>query len=149
MKILITGANGPLGSRVAIHLAGPGRTVIGLSRKNAPPSFSGEWRTVNLLNADAVKACFADVEAVVHCASNVQNPDEDVQAMKYLIAANKETGFHLVYVSICGIEQAAAVLQYYAMKIHNEEIHARAVFRTRSCASRSSIRFCRCYCRTR
>ena len=121
MKILITGANGPLGSRVAMHLAGPGRTVIGLSRKSVPANFGGEWRIVNLLNADAVKTCFADVQTVVHCASNVNNPDEDVQAVQNLIAASKNTGFHLVYVSICGIEQAAAVLEYYAMKIRNEE----------------------------
>jgi len=120
-KFLITGANGPLGSRVAVHLQGPERTVIGLSRKSAPAGFSGEWRTADLLDADAVKACFADVQVVVHCASNVQNPDEDVQALKNLITASKESGFHLVYVSICGIEQAAAALEYYAMKLRNEE----------------------------
>ena len=121
MKLLITGANGPLGSRVAVYLAGPGRTVTGLSRKSAPANFNGEWRTCNLLDAPAVKACFADVQVVVHCASNVQNPDEDVRALKNLIAASRDTGFHLVYVSICGIEDAAAVLEYYAMKIRNEE----------------------------
>ena len=121
MEFLITGANGPLGSRVAIHLAGPNRTIIGLSRKSAPANFSGEWRVANLLDADAVMTCCADVQTVVHCASNVHNPDEDVQAVQNLIAASKRFGFHLVYVSICGIEQAAAVLEYYAMKICNEE----------------------------
>ena len=128
IQLLITGANGPLGLRVARHLEGRGLTVIGLSRKSAPANFNGEWRTANLLDAEAVKACFADVQIVVHCASNVQNSDEDVQALNNLIAVSKETGFHLVYVSICGIEQAAAVLGYYAMKMRNEEtLRARGV----------------------
>jgi uncharacterized protein YbjT (DUF2867 family) len=136
MKFLVTGANGPLGARVAAHLAGQGRTVIGLSRKSSPANFFGEWRTSNLLDADAVRTCFADVQVVVHCASNVQNPEEDVQALKNLMAASQETGFHLVYVSICGIEQAAAVLEYYAMKIRNEEaLRASGVPHTIVCIS--------------
>jgi uncharacterized protein YbjT (DUF2867 family) len=127
-NLVITGANGPLGSLVARHLSATDLKVIGLSRKNAPAGFAGDWRICNLLDARQVKECFADIQSVVHCASNVQNPDEDVQAMHNLIEASKQSGFHLVYVSICGIEKAASVLEYYRTKIRNEEtLHASGV----------------------
>jgi uncharacterized protein YbjT (DUF2867 family) len=119
--IVITGANGPLGSLVARHLDASGHEVIGLSRKGAPSGFTGNWRTCDLLNATAVRERLPDARIVVHCASNVQNPYEDVQALHNLIEACRESELHLVYVSICGIEQAAGALEYYAMKVRNEE----------------------------
>ena len=59
---------------------------------------------------------------VVHCASNVQNPDDDARALNHLVTASQAHAFHLVYVSICGIEKAAEVLDYYKVKLRNEEV---------------------------
>jgi uncharacterized protein YbjT (DUF2867 family) len=58
---------------------------------------------------------------VVHCASNVQRPQDDATAIDCILDASKRRNTHIVYVSICGIEEASKYLEYYKVKIRNEE----------------------------
>ena len=60
--IVVSGANGPLGSLVAKHLNASDHRVIGLSRKSAPAGFPGGWRTCDLLNPRAVREPLKIVE---------------------------------------------------------------------------------------
>ena len=120
-RVLITGANGPLGRKVADNLSRAGALVTGLSRKAAPAGFPGGWTSCDLLQRDAVLSALTSQEVVVHCASNVQNPQDDVDALDHLIAASRALGGRrIVYVSICGIDAAAETSAYYKMKIRNE-----------------------------
>jgi uncharacterized protein YbjT (DUF2867 family) len=129
--VLVTGANGPLGSLVAEDLIQAGYSVTGLSRKNAPRAFKGNWRSCDLLNGEQVRNALEGVNVVVHCASNAQRPQDDAAVVDHLIAASKTSDIHIVYVSICGIEEASKHLEYYKVKIRNEEtIHSSGVSHT-------------------
>lgn len=121
-NILVTGANGPLGARVA-SLLGRENAVTGLSRNLAPVEFTGSWKECDLSNRGQVYAALSDQQIVVHAASSVQHPDLDVEAQQNLIdAVRSYRDVHIVYVSICGIEEAAKHSLYYAMKIKNEQM---------------------------
>lgn len=121
-NILVTGANGPLGARVAA-LLGRENSVTGLSRKSAPVDFIGSWKECDLSNRAQVHAALSDQQVVIHAASSVQQPDLDVEAQRNLIdAIRSHRDVHIVYVSICGIEVAAKHSPYYAMKIRNEQM---------------------------
>ena len=122
-RILITGANGPLGLRVAEHAASEGASVTGTSRKAAPAGFQGDWKRCDLLDMKQVAGALGGEDVVVHCASNVQNPQDDADALDNLVAASRAAGnVHLVYVSICGIERAANYSPYYKVKVRNEAV---------------------------
>jgi uncharacterized protein YbjT (DUF2867 family) len=120
-QILVTGANGSLGSLVAEDLIRAGYSVTGLSRKDAPKAFKGNWRSCDLLDGEQVRHALEGVNVVVHCASNLQKPQDDGTVVDHLVAASMTRDFHIVYVSICGIEEASKHLEYYKVKIRNEE----------------------------
>ena len=129
--VLVTGANGPLGSLVAEDLIQAGYSVTGLSRKDAPKAFKGNWRSCDLLDGEQVRRALEGVDAVVHCASNVQRPEDDATVVDHLVAASKTSDIRIVYVSICGIEEASKHLEYYKVKIRNEEkLHLSGVSHT-------------------
>jgi len=129
--VLVTGANGPLGSLVAEDLIQAGYSVTGLSRKDAPRDFKGNWRSCDLLNGEQVRNALEGVNVVVHCASDAQRPQDDAAVVDHLVAASKTNDIHIVYVSICGIEEASKHLEYYKVKIRNEEkIHSSGVLHT-------------------
>lgn len=73
MKILITGATGKVGSRLARRLALQGKDVRALVRDtaHAAPLREGGIELVegDLLDADSLAAAVRGVEAVVHCAA--------------------------------------------------------------------------------
>jgi nucleoside-diphosphate-sugar epimerase len=71
MKILITGATGKVGSRLAKRLAQRGDQVRALVRE---PSRATDLKGIELAvgdlqNADSLEAAVRDVEAVIHCAA--------------------------------------------------------------------------------
>jgi len=71
MLVLVTGANGFLGSRVAAHLRNQGMRVRGLVRR--PESLAentvDEVTTGDLGDPESLRAAASDVDAVVHCAN--------------------------------------------------------------------------------
>ena len=121
-RALVTGANGPLGARVASCLSNAGAVVTGLSRQASPAAFLGKWCICDLLDGDAVRASLTAQDLIVHCASNVSNPQDDANALNNLLSASRLLGnVRIIYVSIAGIDGAAKVSPYYAMKLRNEE----------------------------
>ncbi len=73
MKILVTGATGKVGSRLAKRLAQRGDHVRALVRDPARAAALREYRIDlvqgDLLDADSLAAAVRDVDAVVHCAA--------------------------------------------------------------------------------
>lgn len=76
--VLVTGANGFVGSRIAQYLAGRGARVRGLVRRTEPlPELEGagvELARGDIMDAAAMGAAVAGADAVVHCAAYV-GPD--------------------------------------------------------------------------
>jgi uncharacterized protein YbjT (DUF2867 family) len=108
---------------VAEYAAGAGASVTGASRKAAPAGFQGSWKTCDLLDVNQVTSAIAEQDVVVHCASNVQNPQDDANVLDNLVTASRAVeNIHLVYVSICGIENSANYSSYYKVKVRNEVV---------------------------
>jgi uncharacterized protein YbjT (DUF2867 family) len=69
--------------------------------------FGGDWVQADLMDAAAVTSAVAKADTVVHCASTPLTPTNDPFAIQHLISAPKSARAQLVYVSICGIEEAS------------------------------------------
>src|SRR5689334_22368705 len=71
MRILVTGANGLVGSRLCALLARQGHYVVGASRGERRTSGEFEFRSCELTHAEEVREVFDDVrpEVVIHPAS--------------------------------------------------------------------------------
>jgi UDP-glucose 4-epimerase len=85
MKILLTGATGKVGSRLAVHLARRGDLVRALVRD---PQRAAQLETDrielvkgDLLDAGSLTAVVSGVDAVVHCAAFFRGATRE-QAMK-------------------------------------------------------------------
>ena len=125
-RILITGANGPLGCEVSGIAVSEGMSIVGSSRNMVPAGFPGEWRQFDLLNQASVSEALEGIDIVIHCASVVAHPEQDTAALTCLISAAQIHKCRLNYVSICGIDEAAQFLPYYRMKVDNEEMLLRS-----------------------
>ncbi|MGQ0506058.1 MAG: dTDP-4-dehydrorhamnose reductase [Myxococcaceae bacterium] len=111
MKLLVTGANGLVGSRLSALAAGKGHDVLALGR--GPKRFAADvaYASVDLTDATAVNAALARhrPDAVVHPASmtEVDRCEKDplgayagnVTATENVAKACREHGAHLVHVS--------------------------------------------------
>ncbi|HZH18436.1 MAG TPA: SDR family oxidoreductase [Archangium sp.] len=111
MRILITGANGLVGSRTCLLLAQQGHEVVGLGRGER--RVSGSWRYLpcELTREQEVSTLFAEAspEAVIHCASMTEvdacerEPGlafaANVEATAFVARASRRAGAHLVHVS--------------------------------------------------
>ncbi len=111
MRLLVTGANGLVGSRVCHLLAEQGHEVVGTGR--GPRRAPGSWRYLpaDLAREPEVAAAFeaATPEAVIHCASMTEvdacekAPEQahaaNVDAVAFVARAARRTGAHLVHVS--------------------------------------------------
>lgn len=111
MRIIVTGSNGLVGSRLARQLEHAGHSVLGLSR-TAPASGGPKLFTaVDLVEAAGVRAAFEAFtpEAVIHTASMTEvdaceTAPERAYAANVVAAANvaqasRAAGAHLVHVS--------------------------------------------------
>jgi dTDP-4-dehydrorhamnose reductase len=111
MRILVTGANGLVGSRTCHLLVEQGHEVVGLGRGERRAT--GSWRYVpcELTREQEVSAAFADAspEVVIHCGSMTEvdacerEPElafaANVDATAYVARASCRAGAHLVHVS--------------------------------------------------
>ena len=96
MRILVTGAGGFVGSRIASDLSMAGHDVTGtwhLSRDRLPKSVSANLRFVQieLAEPDAVDSMFAEAgsfDVVVHAAANVASAEEDADYLARAARAN-------------------------------------------------------------
>lgn len=111
MRVLVTGANGLVGSRLCLLLARRGHEVLGVSRgaRRCPGAF--DYRPCELSDEALVRAAFEGFrpEVVVHPASMTQvdlcekEPREafvaNVLATGHVALLAREAGAHLVHVS--------------------------------------------------
>jgi dTDP-4-dehydrorhamnose reductase len=111
MRVLVTGANGLVGSRTCHLLAEQGHEVVGLGRGERRAA--GGWRYVSceLTDEQQVSAAFAQAspESVIHCASMTEvdacerEPAlafaANVEATAFVARASRRAGAHLVHVS--------------------------------------------------
>lgn len=111
MRILVTGANGLVGSRLIREIAARGHSAVGLSRGPCRLDSPCEYRSCDLADREAVLAAIGSVrpEAVVHCAAEAdvdrcEREPERAFAQNVLATANvalacRAAGAHLVHVS--------------------------------------------------
>ena len=111
MRVLVTGANGLVGSRLCRRLAQQGHQVLGVSRGERRCSGAFDYRSCELRDEAQVHAAFEGFrpEGVVHPASMTQvdlcekDPavafTSNVLATARVALAARARGAHLVYVS--------------------------------------------------
>jgi uncharacterized protein YbjT (DUF2867 family) len=110
MRVVVTGAAGDLGSRVARELTSRGHEVVPASRRTG----------VDLVSGEGLGAVLEGAESVVHCADDPSRGDwVTVYGTRRLADAAAAHGVHLVHISIVGIDEHP--LAYYRRKLRAEQ----------------------------
>ena len=118
-SILVTGGTGTLGVHVVRRLRERGCDVRVLSRKERAGSNGLEFVVGDLVKGLGVGEAVADVEVIVHCASDKKG---DVEATRNLVKAAQAQRIppHLVYISIVGA--SGVPFGYFQTKLAAEKI---------------------------
>lgn len=115
MRVLVTGGKGDLGHRLVPLLREAGHEVLVGTRR---PRTENE--VYYALDADAGPEILADVDVLVHLASDAFHPDDDVEgAARLWQAARKAAVSHTIYISIVGIDEHP--FRYYQAKRKAEQ----------------------------
>ncbi len=120
--VLVTGGTGVLGSEVVRALRARDHGVRVLSRRPVQVVTQGATTAVgDLARGTGLAAALADVDTVVHCATDPRRPKAvDLAGTRRLLQAASRTGRpHVVDVSIVGCDRIP--LPYYAVKTSAEE----------------------------
>lgn len=111
MRIVVLGASGDLGSRVAAQAAARGHAVVGASRRTG----------VDLTTGAGLAEALHGADAVVNCADDPRSGDAvtvgGARRVAGLVAAARPA-VHLVHISIVGID--ALPMRYYQRKLAAE-----------------------------
>lgn len=136
MRVLVTGGTGHLGRAIVPGLKREGHTVRVLARR---PRFDPnvEWIRGDLATGEGVRDAVADVQAVVHAATNspaaqrgrftlrdlLGSPvDVDVHGTKALLAAAEQAAVgQFIHVSIVGLEHLPR-MPYARRKLEAEQL---------------------------
>ena len=121
MHVLVTGGTGTLGREVVRAVSAAGHHATTMSRQPAPSATAApRWATAHLVTGEGLAAAVADVDVVIHAASDPRgDPAADEEGTRRLAAAARDAGVrHLVYVSIVGIDRIP--FPYYARKLAAE-----------------------------
>lgn len=121
--ILVTGGSGKLGRAVVTELHERGRRPRVLSRraKNSADLAPAQWVTGDLVSGERVADAVADVDAIIHCATDYRHMENDVRGTRRLIDTALLGGSpHLVYASIVGVDRIP--LKMYRFKEGIEQI---------------------------
>lgn len=119
-RILLTGATGVLGRELHPRLLDAGHKVLAASR-SPPTGIDGDWVELDLIDGTGIAEAVAEVEVVVHAASDVRGDSEavDVHGTERLLdAAEGAEVDNFVYVSIVGIDEIP--FSYYDHKLDAE-----------------------------
>jgi len=122
-RILVTGATGQLGRRVAHELVQAGQTVRVLTRQRpAHPDARYEWAEGNYVNGDGLAQAFEGVNEVLHLAHDPQHPERDLTGVARLHSFGLAAGIrHFTQVGIVGAAQVPG-FPYYAAKAQAEDL---------------------------
>ena len=121
MNVLVTGGTGTLGREVVHAVNAAGHRAVVMSRKPAPDAAAApRWATAHLVTGEGLAAAVADMDIVIHAASDPRgDPDADEEGTRKLAAAAHAARVrHLIFVSIVGIDRIP--LPYYARKLAAE-----------------------------
>jgi uncharacterized protein YbjT (DUF2867 family) len=121
VNVLVTGGTGTLGREVVRAVAAAGHRATTMSRKPAPDAtMAPRWATANIVTGEGLAAAVADIDVVIHAASDPRgDPAADEEGTRRLAAAARAARLsHLVFVSIVGIDRIE--LPYYARKLAAE-----------------------------
>ena len=125
-KILVTGGSGALGREIVKRLANFGYNVRVMSRRPArhdtQTTTAIAWVQGNLASGQGLAEAVADVDIIVHAASDpLRSRQIDVNGTRLLLTKARETGVvsHVVYISIVGIDRIP--YGYYTSKLEAEE----------------------------
>jgi uncharacterized protein YbjT (DUF2867 family) len=130
-RVLVTGGTGVLGRPTVRQLVAAGHDVRVLTRggtTSGPPASGSPGTAPARVHGDLTASAgladaLADVEVVVHCASDPRRPKAvDVAGTERLVGAATRGGRrpHFVYVSIVGVDRIP--WSYYRAKLQAEEI---------------------------
>jgi uncharacterized protein YbjT (DUF2867 family) len=125
VNVLVTGGTGTLGRVVVADATAAGHRAVTMSRKPAPDaSAAPRWATANIVSGDGLAAAVADMDVVIHAASDPRgDPAADEEGTRRLAAVAKAARVrHLVFVSIVGIDKIP--LPYYQRKLAAERVLA-------------------------
>ena len=125
MNVLVTGGTGTLGREVVRAASAAGHRTVTMSRKPAPDaSIAPRWATADIVTGEGLAAAVADMDAVIHAASDPRgDPAADEEGTRRLAAAAGAARVrHLVFVSIVGIDRIP--FPYYARKLAAERVLA-------------------------
>lgn len=122
-RILVTGGTGQLGSAVVAQVREAGHIARVMSRRPAPEQRATdmEWAQADLVTGKGLAAALADVEVVVHCASDPAGDtyESDVLGTRRLLQEARQSGLeHFLYISIVGIDRVPYA--YYQYKLATE-----------------------------
>jgi uncharacterized protein YbjT (DUF2867 family) len=125
VNILVTGGTGTLGRVVVRAAHAAGHRAVTMSRRPAPDaSAAPRWATADIVSGEGLAAAVADMDAVIHAASDPRgDPAADQEGTRRLAEAAKAGRVrHLVFVSIVGIDKIP--LPYYERKLAAERVLA-------------------------
>lgn len=124
-RILITGGTGNLGSHVRRQLADADAAVRIMSRRQpASGEDQGvEWSVADLVSGEGLADAVADIDVIVHTASNLWPRSVEREGGRNLFAAARAAGVqHVIYSSIMGVDKIDFF--YYRDKLEVERMLA-------------------------
>lgn len=118
MRVLVTGGKGDLGHRLVPLLRQAGHEVLVGTRR--PRNHDEVYYA---LDADPDPDLLADVDVLVHLASDAFHPDDDAEGAARLWQAGRQAGIsHAIFISIVGIDEHP--FRYYQAKRKAEQVLA-------------------------
>ena len=129
--IVITGATGFIGSRLAKRLASTGWHIRALVRSASlgkrPKDFESEWVTGDLEDMDSLKRLVAGADAIVHCAGAVRGASQEdfdrinVRGVARLVQIAAEQNPKPRFLLVSSLAAREPQLSFYAASKRNGE----------------------------
>jgi uncharacterized protein YbjT (DUF2867 family) len=117
---LVIGGKGLLGSAICRRLAEHNIPYDAGSRSAPPAESTGRWKRFDAVTGEGLIEALTFRSLVFNCATSQSRPSDDLVVINRLIEAARLNPFHIVHVSIPGIDESARHLAYYKTKLEIE-----------------------------